>query len=78
MPDFCDDATTLRRPRQPAVGWHTENYPGVRFGLLLVIGVGTLAALAGCGDDDKYKPGGGYTFPGKNRDGKGFGGGSRV
>ena len=47
-------------------------------GLLLVIGVGTLAALAGCGDDDKYKPGGGYTFPGKNRDGKGFGGGSRV
>ncbi len=47
-------------------------------GLLLVIGAGALAALAGCDDDDKYKPGGGYTFPGKNRDGKGFGGGSRV
>jgi len=47
-------------------------------GLLLAIGAGTLAALAGCGDDDRYKPGGGYTFPGKDRDGKGFGGGSRV
>jgi hypothetical protein len=46
--------------------------------LLLAIGAGTLAALAGCGDDDRYKPGGGYTFPGKGRDGKGFGGGSRV
>ncbi len=46
--------------------------------LRLAIGAGTLAALAGCGDDDRYKPGGGYTFPGKGRDGKGFGGGSGV
>lgn len=46
--------------------------------LLLAIGAGTLATLAGCGDDDRYKPGGGYTFPGKGRDGKGFGGGSGV
>ena len=55
-----------------------DNLSRRALGRLLLIGAATLAALGGCGDDDRYKPGGGYTFPGKDRDGKGFGGGSGV
>ncbi len=49
-----------------------------RLVVLLAVGAGTLAALASCGGDEELQPGGGYTFPGKNRDGKGFGGSSGV
>ena len=71
-------SATQQRPAAGANRWSPRKRSRRSFGLLLMIGAGTLAALAGCGDDDRYKPGGGYTFPGKNRDGKGFGGGSRV
>lgn len=42
-----------------------------RLVVLLAASAATLTALAGCGEDETLKPGGGYKFPGAKKDGTG-------